>query len=1098
MSEIKYQHGVTKDSLAQEVMTRAFAEVDKAFPNGEGLTYETAVRFFEQHKDEYVIWAPAKDSEKVKKIVKNHAPEAVVSSSEAKKRREVQEEYAKNLWKSTLEYSLTHKLYPLTDRTVKSFIIPSLSPEENMKNKEFYDTIKLPMDAEGREEKVKAAYMRRLEDYANTDISAFDFTNDEVFAKNYGEFLKARSAFDLQNVVKAAGNHVDFTDPALAKFCKKATDMNTVWACAGTTQNYLSSTMYAEIDPHKVSIEAANEITMEAGSLEPSEIISLSSTSFESFHAPIYDKTIPTVEARLDKMKETLPDFENLNRNSVEAETNRRLAYKTMSPQQKAQADKVRISTEDTPDRFFGKAISKSLDSLKKEYGFYNEYAKINPEGAPAKQTNFNSFYHSSSSKAFIANILAAYSMQVEYTQMLSRGKLDDPIKSYALFKESNLASKGNQLAKDPAFIKAVNDMTEADYKEFCLGREDVYHKFITEKIPAAKRELNAELDADPKAYFRSKIIENMEILKSVNPNFTYTEADVDAMLTEERFNMRAAAKEKKSQYEKRSAFSVENLTGENRSEFARCVAHSLDASGTPEADAANKAFLDKINSPSAEGDAARKQFFVDIINRANTLNPDDYKPGKTRRELFNNAMRDYDNGYLAWALGDLTASSGSMDYGLTPEALARFNDQKVKLTGLGAVCDTVINEYADDKNFAIPYDMIDAETFALLMASKDPKAKALGMNVAYDMNNKIEMNGLEAEGQFSGKTYNVNEMTNLIPDSERCVDNIEDLSAKITGLYTELKNAKSNISWLDSNEYTAMLEALGEASETLGNVKGIMDEETANKVYNSVKKVSQTATAYETAKRKQDKNETRQKRYDIAVKCQNLTKRLVKDSGQYDNAYRDPQFLKFAKTSNDFHFREAGLDPEKYFGSVRTGADAATRSKEEMFEAGLRITDKISRKAAEASADSVEKILCEKIAEARNELANQIGRTGEAFNKEKVIEGIGTIVCCQAMLDGEIPTGIPKTAIEKSVKAVCGDVRLTNMLGDMDSDKLNEFLGSEKAVTDFTKKYEQAIKAPSKEDAKELTVKTVGGKNSVSHAENEQPGLGSPQLGGI
>lgn len=1053
--------GMEISFIWQNANSMAKKEIEEAFPEGTEITYEQAVQYFAKRKDDYIKFKENLQKDELLEYLKRDLPDVVIPEDKIEERKALIDKYAQNVWMCSLERNLALKLYPMKDRTLSGMLIPSLDPEDNRKNIEYHKAMSLPDSDPTKKAKVGKYLTERLEEIGNTNLKDIDMSTDEKFVDNYKRIFILRVSCDMQNVAKDLEKYVDFTAPELEKFCKLSTYLDSVFTAAGTLQNFLGTDMAEYTDLRKLP-NGFDYPAHERYLQNTFDNITIDSAfaNFNTYHQcePIFDTSLTLPERVEETLKNPVRE-RSLDLLNSEA----RKAEKAKAARNRALAEEIanrRVIPDDVPDSYFDDKIAANLKILRREYGFNNEYDRAYFENPPIP----GDFGNLSQADGYVANICTAYLQKVEYTKLLRAGAFENETDIYSKFSDANFNNASAELKNDPGFKRALAEMTQEEYNDFCLGRGTDIERFINQKVPAARKAYNREIENDTKAYLRAKAEANFEAIKSVIPGFEYTEDDIDAMVSEERIAMHRRAKEKIEDSDRRLKISHEFTTGSIPAEFARIASRFADSADTEEARQHNRSLFDRFNETSREGDSIRKVIFIETLNRANEINPADYAGDKTEAELFELSMRDYDKGYLAWACGDLKNTSEFTGFTLNSEAFEKFENQRSKLNGLGTVPTNYVKRLGIADNFAIPFDKITPEMVGLLVTSKNPLAKNIGIAAAEMNNTKTEMESYSRDSDFSGRVYGVDDLKNTLPDGIRIVRTVGDLAEKLDAFRKDLKDARKLISLYDSQEYTDLVASLDRAVAACA-VDAPIGNRKAQEVYECLLDVDKKASAYEKEKRNQDKNENRQKRYDTAVKIKQLCVRLLDDGVRPASCMRSPRFLKFNEQHNAMYTRN-GLNAKDYYNSVKQGSRLidgelnAGAEKLALYREAAAITEDLRFKEQGAPKSSRYKHLLGKMVRARDVLHNELDKRieEENYDKTKIFRNIGTVIACRSLMRNEPPENLRISQINKAIEDVSKSELIEEMFKNINVDKLNDFLANENAIDRYCDEYAQRL----------------------------------------
>lgn len=1069
MKEIKIDPNLnTLDEAVSKMIT---SQLEKDYPDG--ITYEDAVKYYSAHKEEAVVFEEPEYRSEMIALIKEKAPQAVVTGEEAIRRKEIQENYASDLWKAVLERELVRKVYKIPDRTLQAFLYPTLNPVENAKNKEYFEAYSLPEDSPERKAAMQKIMTDRMEEYGNINFDSYDIADESNFAEKYrSDFAMPRQCLNIENMRSTAMDFgVDFTSPRLEKFCRNAVVADSLLGAIGVQEKVLGNELYSEVDLNKLSVEEAAEVYevfFDDDRIDSCSLMKPLTDMKGNLKAEFggFFRGELTPAERVEYTRKFRPDMHDLNKNNQQARALERAQAKTMTPAQKAEFENRRVPTGDLSDNYFSECMEKHLNVLRNSFGYNNEFISAGGTDPDIKKGNFELFRQDGINS--VSHILSAYQIKEEYTKKLKNGEITGETEAYVQFHSSLFEKRASELAKNPALKQVIDGMTQDDYNRLCSGSEAEIYDILHNKMPEAQRTLDEKAANEPahdKEYFRNKVLANIEIIKTAVPDFQMSEEEIDAMVSDERIKMHLAAKEKIKDFAEKENI-ASNTIGSVPLELTRCISYKMDTSGTPEAQEKNREMLENFTAANQAGDNFRRQLYLDILNDANKLNPDDYIGEKSEKQLFDMALRDYENGKLGWGCVDIGNNKTNLTgFSLNSEKMESFKEQIPALTGLGPAVSVIVENMSNEDYFTVPFDKLSEEQSIMLGTVGTPEAMNMFSKAMLYQQNEKDLAELSSERELFGKTYSEKDLENFVPDRTRVLDDVGELGKTVNGIYTELKKASSVFSRTDSMEYRELLESLEKADKTLNGVSGPVSEEKAQKIYECMTDIKLKSNEYVRKKQNDPKNATRRKRIELSKEALALSSRLV--SHNVKNAYRDGNFANFISCSDRKYMREKGLNPEEYYADVRKASsktevspeEAEIRSMEELFEKGLRKTDEISRRAAEAPENSKEKMLYEQLAEARNELANQVGRQGDAFNKTKVLGCMGTIICCQTMLKSNPGVEITRSMLNSAVKSVCLDPKLQKAAADMDSGKVNEFLGSEEAENRFINGYTNAVK---------------------------------------
>lgn len=545
------------------------------------------------------------------------------------------------------------------------------------------------------------------------------------------------------------------------------------------------------------------------------------------------------------------------------------------------------------------------------------------------------------------------------------------------------------------------------------------------------------------KEMYRVKFLRNLQILREAFPDFKMEDSEIDAYLTDERLEMHRRAVEYRDGY---SAMQKE-LEGKGLpSAFLRVSATFMDKSGTPAAEEKNAKLTAWLCDPGEDGNRARKDCLLNMINCASRLDPDKFSFQKPIDEIGNYILDHADDLVQAWnmkyALSHLDSSLG---FGLSPEKEAQLQKLAVDAQPLQGVGGVIKDLMASEAFLTLPFDRITPEQGAALLGMV-PRMK----NLPQDASAYLDLGNYATASLGAAVDVNMERPAFTAEDLQDVKPTPEEAKNSYSRLYELLKSADKWYLWGNSPEYRELLGALKELNKGLQTMGDGMDIRKTDALRRSFKRVGTAAEKYISHVGNAGKDEIQQQRLELAKETRLLTRHA---------AGSDILFHSFVEQQNEAALKE-------YYGAAAPApegvSEEAVQAQEQTFRIGLKRTEDLRAQIEAADqaevADFEETFLLEAgpaILEAREKLTAMVGRKEldpEALKKPLAQVLQGSKLRVRSLTE----PGLSEVFDEKVEQTLANPV-FSELVRDMTSEKLNTFLTGA-GEHEFTKQYDAGV----------------------------------------
>lgn len=999
-------------------------------PDFGSLTPERTEEIINAQRDDFPVFElPSADRKEIVSALRERDGGYVVPSSQRAYRQQTQEIFCRKKWEVELRMEMTKAKYSFENaRTLRTFLSFENTPEANMENERFHRVM-----TSGTPEQKKEEIARRIEAIGEMDFASVDLTDDRAIAENYEKIFRMANMVDAQNVQRAAREvGLDLTEPRFAKYCEKALSANALWQPIGYKFKELVNPLYAHVYAEKVPYSVVTEEDIEVPGFDtlPMDHENLFNKNADETMQVFVDPSLTPAERWEKAQKINLPKAE-LYRNSLSAAAAEKERFNALSAEEKENYVPPYTPLADTPDGYFA-ALHKHLSEQTR--GGYENYLDTNGKK--------------------LSEVVAVYRMQKEYTDLLAAGKAPSGEEFHKRFGTLRFEAEGSACLSGFGFVGVAAGLTEDEYECIAVGDKKVM-KDISDRALAAVKNDAALRRENPHDYYRAKILQNIEKIRSFHPGFTMTDEEVEAMITPERIAMHDEAKKVIDGTVSRMNRASYMANGEFDPVFKRIVQFLGKRPEEEGAEEYNRELYAKLIDVSADGEAFRRKTFLDIMNRVNEFSPDDFK-GKTEKESFELSLRKYELGRLAFDIKNVADSLSTVGLGLSEEAKARFKGQYEYLTDLGSVAVNNVNKLGDDMLFTMPLHKLNADMLAPMFADRDPvfsQGVTAAFNIVSDEKNYGKM--LNAPSK-AGVVYREEDVVSVAADDERTVEDCASVRETYAKFYRELRSADHFYNFNNSDEYKKLLTSLEKADKVLAGIGGgYVPEKSLQQLRDAMKDVNDNAKTYSAKKSREAANDIRTRRIGVCNRITTYNKILFSEKEGFNReglAAADPKFNAFVRTVAQTQMKRNEEIVREHFAEKDTPVDEKTAEREATFNAGLRKTqaerEKIDR-MRRSTAGRKAQILAVK---ARDGLTDLVGRSGIDQNKARLL--MATVVCCDSLVKSDRANeNLSHEDINALITKVYEDKAFKRLTADITSDKLNEFLtdgASDRLAADY------------------------------------------------
>lgn len=1014
------------------------------------LTPELEKQILAENKDEYLMLV-FNSSQTVKKELNKKLPGILVTDPAVKAEKEkLRVRLCKKMYSAELRRKIELAKEPVIhDRSLHALFYWEDSEAAREKNERFRQIM-----TNGTQEEKKEYIAARLEEIGNQDFSAFDLTNDQFVVDNYEKLYKARSLSDSENFIKLANTYgIDLSEPRFEHFNRNAAVMSPLWAAIGVKTEAICSPLYSEVDFAAVKQKHVEPIRNASFGLEDSAMTAclrnhadylVDNVPYHDGERALADKSIPSPEERYAKSAEVTGDVFGLVAKMKERAANPRQGD-----------DELRKPHTDFPDMRLHTALYSACDSL------------LCKSDADYGQTK----------KMRIARVLKICEMQNLH---------DTATNEKDGYSPEMIDAAAKKLADNPDFDKICSRFTEQEIDDIAhckieviehlsaTTREQIERFKILRKNNIPEPELNTnhepmpDKNVNPHDYYLRKLNDNIDIIRQYDPTFTMTEKEKEAMVSPERIAMhqRASALVKgRGFFNGRTVRS--QFDGAVPAPFARLPFFLVKRSGSTEDAAYNSEMFAMVPSGTAEGDAYRKNFLVEIMNKANSVDPEMLGPGHTEQEKFEFCMANYDIFQIQFELTNITNNlDAGLGFGFSPEGARKYEAQKRYLADVSAAGMGTVDIVADESFLTFPQEKLlsgmnnkapGAQDLLVLMTSD--KNKKFGKNISNTILSQMGSDSVEtaisAKNTGNGiKHYSAADLEDKAPVEERVVDSVPNLREKFRTAYNTLKDADNFYNLRNSGQYRELLTSLKNAVSFMDKMDESVRDNEKEALYNAITSVSEAAANYSKYAEPLEKNENRQIRFDTAAKLYHYCSIILWRPSSSEDAptfATDRNFNRFLRENARAYEKNILGMAENYYTKENLS------EQEEIFNRGVGKTNSEREKIATFPENSTERRAQETLVEARDRLTALIGREKTDPAEVRLLMA-KVVTCSQLVANGQVPD-LSQEAVDQAAATVAANKNFIALTKKTDSDTINRFLGANGAEA-LTAKYTRALNA--------------------------------------
>lgn len=1014
----------------QSVYSDLISALAENIPDFGNLTPERREEIINAQRNEFPVFGLSSDDRReIVSALREHDGSCIVPSSQRAYRQQTQEIFCRKKWEVELRTAMAREKYPFGNaRTLFTFLSYENTPEADMANERFHRVM-----TSGTPEQKKEEIARRIEAIGEIDFTTLDLTDDRAIAENYEKIYHIANMVDAQNIQKAAREvGLDLSEPRFAKYCEKALSSNAMWQPIGYKFRELVNPLYTHVYAERVPYSVITEEDIEVPGFDtlPMDYGNLFNKDVDENMQVFIDASLTPAERWEKAQKIALPGSE-LYQNSRNAAAAEKERFNALSAEEKENYVPAYAPLADTPDGYFA-TLQKRLTEQTR--GGYKNYLDTNGKK--------------------LSEVVAVYRMQKEYTDLLAAGKAPSGEEFHKRFGTLRFEAEGSECLSGFGFVGVAGGITEDEYELIALGDKKVMKDISDRAAAAVKNDAISRRD-DPHDYYRAKILQNVEKIRAVHPDFTMTDDEIEAMITPERIAMHDEAKRVIDGTVSRMNRASYIANGEFDLVFKRIVQFLGKRPEEEGSEEYNRELYAKLLDVSPEGEAFRRKTFLDVMNRVNEFSPDDFK-GKTEKEIFDISLQKYELGRLAYDIKNVADSLGASGLGLSAQAKERFNGQYEYLTDLGSVAVNSVNKLGDDMLFTMPLHKLNADMLAPMFADRDPvfsQGVTAAFNVVSDEKNYGKL--LNAPSK-AGVVYREEDIVSVAADDERTVADCAGVRETYAKFCRELRAADHFYNFNNSQEYTKLLTSLEKADKVLaGFGSGYIPEKSFQQLRDVIKDVNDNAKAYSEKKSREAQNDIRSRRISVCKRITTYNKLLFLEKEGFNReglAAADPKFTSFVRTVAQTQMRRNEEYVREHFAEKDMPVDEKTAEREATFNAGLRKTqaerEKIDR-MRRSTAGRKAQILAVK---ARDGLTDLVGRNEIDQNKARLL--MATVVCCDSLVKSDRANeNLSHEDINALITRVYEDKAFRRLTADITSDKLNVFLtdgASDRLAADY------------------------------------------------
>ena len=1015
----------------------------KDYAAGRPMTEEIANQIRAEQKDEYLCAKSPKPEKFMAEIDKYMPALRITDEKQIEARTKIKDDLSRKMFKIYLNRDIELDKEPrVTNRHLQALVLPGPDEASLAKNDRFRNVM-----AHGTEKEKHDIIADRLEAIGNMDLSLPEMYDDKAFVENYEKIYLIGNMTDVTNLIRIAEeNNVDLTEPRFERFVKNCPSMSSIWDYIGRKTEAIVSPVYPELDYEKFDAEtneAVDNIDIQYCVSSSKAMLNYSKVlSGHEFYKPLFvllDKDTPLGE-RLEKANKMIGDDLNI----VKPFNDR----KAMSyPDDK----KLRKVLNDFDDNRLHTQLYAACDDLLRMSD--KDYA----------DTQYKR----------VAKVIATYEKLVDYQTGSSVPNAFTP---------EAIAKATEKMANNPVFKQMFDTISYKDI--YAMGRGEMdrlsyvgntilqqivrTNKLQKSGIVCGPGEINQEpipdKETNPKAFYLHKLNENIKIVQEYDSSFTMSEQEKEALLTPERIAFHERAKAiHESRYYYDNKLANENFEGSFDHGFERIHYFILKRGDSLEDKAYNDKLFTVFNTATAEGDAMRKEVFVDFLNKINEIDPEMFTEAHTTQEQFDYVCEHYDAFQIAFELPHIMSDIDASGFNFSPEGKQKYQDQKDYLANIAQCGMQLVNLAEKDGYLTFPVDKLrrrladndpDAQRTLIAMSDDHNTAISKSMDSVFNLhaNASVQVDSIAAKDTQNGKKqYTVNDLVDTVPLEERVIDSIPNLKDKFSKALSDLKKADNFYNFRNSDQYKAMLTSLQSSIDVMSNIKSEPTAQQQKSLRDSIQDVRNASLEYIKYAKGLEKNANRQARFDIAKRVKNYTILVVDDVSIHHTPLTvetDKRFARFIKNNNEKAMNKLA---DKFY--ARENVSTA----EAMFNQGVEKTNaeraKIDTLPEGSTARNAQKILVE----ARDELTNLVGR--KETNPASVRLLMAKVVTCSQLVNGDNLPLLSEQAINTAAATVATNNNFIALTKKTDSTAINKFLGANGAE-ELANKYSAYLNA--------------------------------------
>ena len=978
----------TYDDIRKKILFQYVTKKDK-----EGNTvFENRRPAMEEIESGYEINV----SDKVRNAIVERAPQgARISAEENRNAREKRKiDLSRKIFAEELKKAcVIAEFSPETDEnsTVLGLLQHEIDPFAQVANRRFYRIMK-----SGTQEEKQQELSKKLEQISGLDLSFIDLADDDAFVRDYEKYRRIRQIGSAQKLLEMAQQvGLNIEEPRFRRFRDNVKLLDEVIGAVKIKETIITNPVYDAVDIEKLTEE---DITAFANDQE---------TYGKSFSNAV-SAWLPAVKApkraaAADKrvlLNAAVPAKDRLKKFGTGAE------IPSNAAQQGSAQPVLPAFSVDTPNQYFTKNLRNKLEDA----------AKV---GIGRDDDNYLPF--------------VIRRMQKEYASLRKQGKELSEEEFTQKFGSRAMRDGVKKLAAVPGIKNALEEMKPDTFEKIVFGDIDALDAFdgqLTDLIeqeearlagkerkkdPPQKKEpsfadqIKSIREAEDRKgidHYRKILEDNIAEIQKVNSDFTMTEEEKEAMLSQDRIDRHKAAVELLAQVN----WNVRNASRADTNDTFRNIAGYLCKS--EEKDGAikeNEEILRNLSGTTPASDRYRRNMLGAILKSANSLSYENgYKPsaakglywhnlkdGQNRilyeQQVFDLAKKSYRSAKIAENIKDTFEKTESSGYKLSEEADARFRMQRESLAQYHAPLTNIVDIYANEELFVFPIHKLDKKTIEALAKNNREKWGSLPERYKNHPLHPDFRNNIKNLSNSCSEKYDETALDAAALPGERIVTGCRSLRATYKQFYDELKNADHFYNFNNSPQYTKVLDELRRADTFLAGISGDVPENKQNDLRKIMKDVNDAAAAYRTEKEaaKPAAGSIRARRVDICRRIESYSRLLYKEEPgkQYEKAADDARFMQFLETHKDeaAHLYSAFRSMAKEDGSIEA-------QRERLFEQAAKTAKDLSDYAEKYDRDTIGYAAYQKAAVAREDFLIAIGR------KEPDMDRIYTDIVCTVL----------------------------------------------------------------------------------------------------